>query len=122
MAADIPLIPSEPWYTLTVPLDNPEGDGTTAYVFVVRWNERDEHWYFDLLEQDNTAILTGVRIVLGTYLGRRSRHPLLRGGVFIAIDTTGEGRDAAFDDLGTRVVLRYFTVQDVMAGRGAAAA
>lgn len=116
MACDIPLTPSEPWYTVTVPIDNPEGDGTTPYVFELRWNDFDASWYFHLSQVDGTAILTGVRIVLGMFLGRRSNHELLKNGVFIAIDTTGKGRDATFDDLGTRVLLRYYTVQDVMLG------
>lgn len=121
MAQDVPLVPSNPWYDLTVPFNEPDGS-ITVVTFEVRWNFRNASWYFSLFSDDNTEICTGVRIVLGGYLGRRARVPFFKQSVLVAIDTAspapGRGREATFDDLGTRVVLRRFTVQEVMVGRG----
>jgi hypothetical protein len=116
MAQDIDITSSDPWQEITVPVD--EGDGVTnTYIFELKWNVRDSSWYLNLFEHDGTIIKHGIRVVLGMYLGRRSRHPLFRKGVLVAVDTTVKGREATLDDLGERVVLRYFSVQDVMVGR-----
>lgn len=111
---DIPVIPSNAWYELTVPFDAPDG----TMVFEFRWNFRDASWYFNLSQEDGTRLVSGKRIVLGTYLGSRSRAPFFKRGVLVAIDTSNQGREAGFDDFGTRVVLRRFTAQEVMVGRG----
>lgn len=116
MAQDIPITPSEPWQEITTQID--EGDGTvTTYIFELKWNVRDLSWYLNLFEQDGTPIVHGVRCVLGMYLGRRSRHTFFKRGVLVCVDTTREGREATLDDFGTRVVLRRYTVQDVIVGR-----
>lgn len=113
---DIDVTPSEPWQEITATID--EGDGiSNTYIFELKWNVCDSSWYLSLYEEDRTPIFTGKRLVLGVYIGRRSRHSLLRKGVLVLVDTTRKGVEATLDTLGTRCVLRYFTVQDVMAGR-----
>lgn len=113
---DIDITPSDPWQEVTTSID--EGDGViNTYIFELKWNVRDSSWYLSAAEADGTVIFTGKRVVLGMYIGRRSRHPLLRKGVIVAVDTMRTGTEATLDDLGTRVKLRYFTAQEVMAGR-----
>jgi hypothetical protein len=113
---DIDITPGDAWQEITTPVD--EGDGViNTYIFELKWNVWDSSWYLSLYEADGTIIITGKRVVLGTYIGRRSRHPLLRKGVLVAVDTTRTGTEATLDDLGTRVKLRYFTTQEVMVGR-----
>jgi len=97
-----------PNYSVLVPIDNDQ------YRFDLRWNARAEAWYFDCFESDErTPIITGVKIVLGTYLGRRSPHRLFRTGVFVARDLSGQRQDAGFDDLGRRVVVVRYPQRDV---------
>lgn len=83
--------------------------GGDQYIFRVRWNTRDAAWYFNLLEYDETPILEGVKVVLGTYLGRRSNHPLLLNGVFVARSNATVHKDPGLDDLGASVNVLYFT-------------
>ena len=83
---------------------------SATYTFIFRWNARDSSWYFDVVDDDQTVIAAGIRIVLGAYLGRRVQHDLFRNGVFIAIDTSGQKVDAGLGDFGTRVQLRYYDV------------
>lgn len=104
----IPLQPSTPWYRVTVTITG------TPYHFDVRWNVRDHAWYFDVYESDETPIAYGLKIVLGTNIGRRVKHPLFAEGAFRAADLTGKHLDAGFDDIGTRVQLRYFTAYDII--------
>lgn len=97
--------------------------GGTHYLIDVRWNASANldangvpqgAWYLDFFEQDETAIILGVKLVLGAYLGRRSNHPLFTNGVFVAIDMSNQGREAAFDDLGGRVIVQYIPVVELI--------
>jgi len=93
----LPFQPSENNYRLRVPLDN------VLYLFDVRWNSRDAAWYFDIREDDETEILMGIKIVLGGKLGQTSTHPFFSTRILTVIDTSREGVDARFDDLGGRI-------------------
>lgn len=102
MATRIPFKPSIGRYRFVTVID---GD---QYIFKVRWNTRDAAWYFDILEYDGTPVVSGVKVVLGTYLARRSNHPLLLQGVFLARSTAQVHTDPGFDDLGRSVFVYYF--------------
>jgi hypothetical protein len=108
----LPLVPSVPLYTVTL-----VGIDDRTYNFRLRWNSqangRQGAWCMDVYEVDNTPIAVGIKIVLGVYLGRTSTHPLFRNGVFIARDTSGQSREATLHDLGTRVVVEYFTAREI---------
>lgn len=108
MIVELPLRPSVGYYRFATPI------GDSTYIFDVRWNTTEEAWYVNIHEQDQTPIVYGIKIVLGTYLGRRINHRLFRQGVFVAADTTDEGQDATFDDLGVRVVVRYIPQDDLL--------
>lgn len=89
-----------------------------VFVFECKWNFRDESWYLSIFEEDNTPIVQGVRMVLGTYLGRKSTHKLFKSGVFVMVDTTGQSMEATQEDLGYRVKLIRFSVEEIIVGRG----
>ena len=105
----LPIEPGEPHTQTWTVIDG------TPVLFELRWNARDAAWYFDLYDQEEVRIMSGVKVVLGVHLGRQSTHPLTRKGVFVAIDLSGEARDATFDDIGTRVQIRHYTVAEVVA-------
>lgn len=97
--------------------------GTTldgvAYLLDVSWNAGSETvpgaWYFDLLLEDETPIASGVKVVLGVFLARRATHPKRPPGYLIASDlapVNGRETDAGFDDLGARVQVYYYTVEE----------
>ena len=107
MPAVLPFVPSIPLYTVGTVLD-----GVTVF-FRVRWAEspRVSRWYFDLLDENQLPIATGIKLLLGTYLARYAHHPLTEAGAFVARDLSGgiPAREAGFDDLGVRVVVYWFT-------------
>lgn len=109
MPSVIPLRPSAARYEFSTTID---GDDYTFYVY---WNDRDDAWYFDVLDSSSFVIASGLKIVLGTYIGRTVRHKLFQSGVLVAWDSTDKGKDATFDDLGTRVLLLRYTAFEVMA-------
>ncbi len=99
----LPLIPSVRQYTFDTVLDE------NPYVVRVTWNDRDEAWYLDIADADRVAIAYGIKVVLGANLGRVNNHKLFDNGALLALDRSGENREAAFDDLGDRVLVVYVT-------------
>lgn len=106
MPQRLPLIPSVPAYQFGTTLDG------IQYLFNIRWNTREEAWYMDILKEDETPIRHGIKVTLGSFLGRRSVNPDFPPGVLMAYDTSQENRDAGFDDLGTRVVVFFYTLDE----------
>ena len=104
----VPFIPSLNNYRLGVVF------GTVRFYFLTRWNARDNAWYFDLLAEDDSVILVGVKVVLGGPLCRRSSHVWFRTNVLRVIDTSGSGRDADYDDLGGRVQVLHQSLDAAM--------
>lgn len=105
----IPLVPSVGFYRFSTALDGVD------YIFDVRWNARDNAWFFDLLDVDEIMIRAGSKIVLGTLPGRRSAHADFPGGAFFVTDTSNAGLDATYEDLGTRVTLTYYSREEIAA-------
>lgn len=107
-ALQLPFLGGIGYYRFSTTIDG------ASYLFDVRWNSRDAAWYFDVLEADETPIAHGLKLVLGCYIGRRLPHPLVRDGVLVAVDLSGAAREATFDDLGTRVVVEWIPVLELI--------
>lgn len=94
------------------------------YFINARWNARDQKidpttgavitagaWYFDFLDDTQSPILSSIKIVLGTAMGRRCTDPRFPLGFFVAADLLNSGIDAGLDDLGTRICVYYYPLQ-----------
>ncbi len=121
-AITLPFQPSIGNYNFTSTINN------IPYNFNVLWNTRDEDpdngiagaWYFDVLDSSFNPIITGVKIVLGAFLGRLCSDPLFTTGCFVAIDTSGNEQEAGYDDIGmnpdgttNRVVVKWIPVLEL---------
>jgi hypothetical protein len=92
------------------------------YVFRVYWSIRDRDdgtgvegaWYFDVSEADDTPIASGIKIVLGVFLARTTRHALTRRGALLAYDTTRQDAEATFTDLGWRVLVLWIPEDEIL--------
>lgn len=89
-----------------------ELDGT-IYVFDLRWNDRAGAWFMDVLEEDLTPIRHGIKLVLGALVGSDTKDSRFPPGRFLLEDKTGEGVEATLEDLGTRVILYYFSEEEL---------
>jgi hypothetical protein len=69
----------------------------------------------NISEIDETVVVLGLKLVLGTYIGRTCAHPLFSEGVFVAVDTTNQHAEAGLDDMGTRVEVWYYTADEIAA-------
>ncbi len=110
MAQRLPFTSEFPFYDFSVVLEG------ATYQFDVKWNQRDGAWYFDLLDEEGNAIRHGVKIVLGAALAGRVAADDRLPGLLQAFDTSGASTDAGIDDLGSRVVVVYYTAAEVAAG------
>lgn len=108
MGQILPFVPSVESYGFTTQL------GDTQLGFDVSWNERDSAWYMDVFTDDGDLLRSSLKIVLGTLIGRREVDPRWPRGVLVAIDSTKQGLDAGFDDLGTRVQVMFFTTEEFL--------
>lgn len=108
MPVQLPIDAEDPFYRVGVTLND------TPYLFDVRWNGRDNAWYFDVLDVTEDPIRCGIKIVLGIPLGCRGVDPRFPSGAIFAEDLSGEGRDATIDDLGTRVCLYHYSEEEVL--------
>lgn len=106
----IPFVPSDNNYILQVPL------GGIVYLFDTYWNARDLSWYFHLKNADQSVIAYGIKVVLGVNLGRWCQDPFFQNNILQASDTSGNMKDAGYDDLGGRVVVLHLTMAEARGG------
>lgn len=97
----IPLRTDLTHYEFSITLDG------VAYLLELRWNTREEAWYLDIRLEDKTDVVTGIKVVLGFPLGRRSQHAKRPPGILLALDTSGRDIEPGISDLGGRVELLY---------------
>lgn len=102
MPARLPLVPTIPNYRVGTSLSG------FQYILDIRWNARDEAWYMDVRSEDETLLLAGMKIVLGSILGGRVVDQDFPPGIMVAYDLANTGTEAGIDDLGVRVVVDYY--------------
>lgn len=93
--------------------------GETKFTIAARYNDEGASWTFDLaLESDGLALLTNVPLLIGEDM--LGAYALGYGGL-VATDLDGAGVDAGADDLGSRVVVTWFSEAELAAIRAAGA-
>lgn len=121
MALVIPFSAENPINKFSTTLDG------IQYGFRARWNSRDNFdpltntnagaWYVDISDDTGEPIATGVKVVLGAFLGRQFNHPLFRDGALVAVDLSGAGREATIDDFGARVQVMRISAVEILSLR-----
>lgn len=77
------------------------------------WNQRASAWFLGLSDQDETVIFSPRKVVADFDLLRQCSDDRRPGGALMAVDTSGEGADPAFGDLGDRVQLVYVSADEL---------
>lgn len=112
MPSMLPLVPSIPDYSFATTIEG------ASYTFGVRWNASAETWTMSVFDEDGIEIVSALPILLGTHIGRHVSHALFKEGAFVARDLGPGGNiDAGLDDLGSRVIVVYYTAADIVAAR-----
>ncbi len=94
-------------------------DGT-IYRFRFVWNIRNHLWLMDIRQSDDTPILLGVQVVVGTDLLGPFDNALLPPGQLFAVDTLNEGVSPGRNDLRGRTQMVYRPVADLASHVGLA--
>lgn len=97
----IPVRTDLPAYDFSLTLEG------SIFYFSFEWNERGQFWVMDILDQDQSYIVAGVRMVSDVDLLSRFKDTRLPKGTFLITDTSGKSRDPSFDTFGTEVLLFY---------------
>jgi hypothetical protein len=85
------------------------------YTLRLRWNERDAGWRLHIGAGDGTPIAHSIALRADTPIQAHLQHlPGLPPGIFACIDTTNQGIDPEFDELGDRVQLYYIEEADIL--------
>lgn len=73
-----------------------------TYLFKFDWNEREEFWFFSMLDHDEDPIVLGRKVVIGIDLLLGVTDARKPAGLLIAADSTGRHQEMG---LGTTSVL-----------------
>ena len=110
MSTEIPIQEAGTSFTQTVDLDGSD------FVFVFRWNDREQRWYLGITDTDDTPIFMGRKLVADWLTLKPLVDQTLRPrGELLVVDTTGGGLDPRIGDLGNRVRLLYFNEAEIAA-------
>jgi hypothetical protein len=97
--------------------------GQTPVKLVVHWNAEDNDgegaWYFDMYEVDGaTPIASGLKITIGSFIGRACEHAIFSRGAILARDYSLQDLDPGFDDIGPgqRVRVFYLSADELVLG------
>ncbi len=118
MSLLIPIRPDLDHFEETVTLDG------VSFDLLFRWNNRDDCWYlsiFDPTVEENadgsrTPTLGSIPILTGWALLAQYRMRERPLGDIIVFDTSGQGLDPGRRDLGSRVLLVYYTADEIASG------
>lgn len=111
MPSLLPFVPSRNNYRIGIALN-----GARYLIDNIHWNGRDGDgaWYFDIREEDETLILAGFKVVIGTDLSRRSTNAFFSRFRIDVLDTSGSNIDAGYDELGVRIQVMVTSSTDVL--------
>jgi hypothetical protein len=86
-----------------------------VFFFEFYFNERDQSWFFDLLDSSSNVIRYGIKCVTNWQLLQRIATAGRPPGEVVCGDTTGEDRRAGLEDLGDEIDFVYFLESEVEA-------
>lgn len=85
--------------------------GEAKYRLEARWNDRSESWTLDIIrDADEETLVVGVPLLIGQDILKP--YALGIGGMAVT-DLANTGLDAGPEDLGTRVIVTWFSEEEL---------
>ncbi|MCP4051082.1 MAG: hypothetical protein GY730_10300 [bacterium] len=85
---------------------------STLYVFDFYFNQRQNLWFMDILDENDNPQLSGVPIQTNVPQTIHLKHQNIPPGILLPFDIQGEKKDADADDFGIRIKLLYEEVEN----------
>lgn len=82
------------------------------YLFDFNWNDRNGSWSISMYKADGTPLRNGVVIDIQRPLFPSPTLDMPKG-VMVAIDLSGSGESPTLTDFGKRVILKYYSVDQL---------
>ncbi len=101
MGLQIPVRNDQPAYGFQVELES------SVYFLDFRYNTRQGRWIMDILSQTQEPILLGLPVLTDIPIGTGYTIEAKPPGYFVAVDLTGQGRNADRETFGVDVLLLY---------------
>jgi len=100
--------------TETVPFFKIHGIELDGKVFAMQfeWLERSERWHLHLMQSDETPILMGIKLNINSDLLSQYTIAELPLGKMMLYDTSRKDAECGRNDLGSRCVLLYESIED----------
>lgn len=106
----LPTSITESFYVFEIDLDG------KLFKLQFKFNNRDESWYFSILDTNDNHLRSGIKIVSDWSLLRLWQQIDLKpAGEIIAVAETGINRPALIDELGEKVILTYLDEEEINA-------
>jgi hypothetical protein len=100
----LPISQNSAWFEFSCELED------VRFNFTFRWNDRDDCWYFDIGDAQESSLATGLKAVTRWPLLEALRSlPGLPKGELLVVDTAGKDEEPTFDSLGRRHLMFYVT-------------
>lgn len=109
MPVELPVSSEAPVDEFTSVLDG------QLYRFLAMWNGRAERWTLEIQTAAGEPILSSAPVLADAPLFEEPRAELPPGR-FLTVDTEGDGTPPGRDELGGRVVVLYYTSEEVASG------
>ena len=102
---EIPVTPENHKFSFKTTLDS------VVYSFEFYWVDRANGWFMDVSSEDETPIVTGIKIVCGSSILEQYKHLDIPKGTLIARNNVSPLKDPERWDFGTDVILYYLEVE-----------
>lgn len=77
------------------------------YNFDFNWNDRGQYWVMSISDQQEVAIISGIKLVTGIDILEKYKKVGMPLGSFFILDTTGKNTDPNKDNFGVTHFLIY---------------
>lgn len=104
-------VQDSPYFSQLVDLED------TTFSLVVRWNTREEAWYFDIKEQDGTTIISGQKLMPSVDLTTRWADARMPAGIIVTVavvPTNTDDRPTRQSLVDGSLQLWYYTEAEVL--------
>lgn len=80
---------------------------SVVFRLIFKFNQRESVWYFDLLDEAQNQLRSGIKVVVNYPLLARLRNLSRPDGDFLADDARSRPRPPNLDELGNTILLTY---------------